>query len=269
MNKKNGSDSWKEAYYAPFDEQSLSEAYAKGASDLQRLSGMHELLKLGDFSQTKNLSKWLTHPSEDIQRYAARLFADVCGHQDVLEFETIMGQPQNAENAYRVLLWLGDTLAPLAVPLILFYWENYREDVTSAERIEFDAYARTALNTILAREVVDACRFPEGPLSGLHAHAETLDRSLFYLEGKPAFLGDMTKELINFAVISYKEQEPFIGGTQIHHLACATGLWCPVQRQQILTEADVHQVLNYVEKVGDEFSWVDAGAKYFYGHKVP
>jgi hypothetical protein len=262
MMKKFGTVPWTMAYYGEPSPSAIGLYKAKGSSDMERLRGLLELLKEGRFEETKNLAKWMTHPSFDIRRYAQQLYADVCDFEEVRKFEDLLELPDTSSEIYFVMSRLGATFSLSAIPMILECWERYSDSRDSL----LDEYVGYALADILSTKVLEGFSLSRPYFEYVVEYGKTFDRNHYYFGGSPLFIGSMTKELVVDAIVCEREKKPFSTGYLGHQVSNLSGIMCPIEIGNMLSEQDVHNVLDYVQKIA-RMKWTP-GVKYFYGHPI-
>ena len=80
---------------------------------------LHDLMR-GDLGRTHELAALVDAPNRDVRQYCHQLLADVCSHEQVDAFRAVLQvDALEPDEVCRVLVRLGDTLSPRAVPVIL------------------------------------------------------------------------------------------------------------------------------------------------------
>ncbi len=257
-----GSIPWAMSYYGPRNPKAIRLFKAKGASDMDRLRGLLELFKEGRFEETKTLAKWMTHPSSDVRRYAQQLYADVCGFEEVAEFWKLLELPETSEDIYFIMSRFGATFSLSAIPLILGFWERHSEPRDPL----LDECVGDVLGDILPEKVMEGFSLSRAYFEHVVEYGKTFDRSQFYFDGRPLYIGNMAKRLVINAVVSNRENEPFSTGYIGHQVSNLSGIICPVEQGKVLSGQDIHNVMDYLHEVA-QMKWTP-GVKYFYGHPI-
>jgi hypothetical protein len=218
-------------------------------------------LKRGRFAAVEELRRFVAHRSYEIREFARQLLADTCNHEQVAIFSAAMGAIADPTELRRIVLHLGECLSPCAIAIMDKLNRTYGEDEETAEDI--------LLSTGVLFDPDETFNTPadQHSIEQLLRMAQgRLPAGCYYYHGRPAFLGDVSKELVTAALISNRERRPVMLVSQNQILTSSTGVTCPVEHGQIVTDEDMEAVFAYVEAVG-RFPW-NKGAKYFFRHQV-
>jgi hypothetical protein len=247
-----GTNLYKRAWYCDIVETDSSE-----------MKGLIRLLsdfKQGRFQEMDHLSALLRSSSDDVRKYALQVFVDVCSHAHVPLLEGALQVSKTLDETRGILLRLGQTLSLEAIP-ILFEWWRELDD------FETDAYVCQSLRTILPLGGVDEYSIRDKDAEALYKEAvSSLDRSSYYYRGRPVFVGDVTKELINACTVAYKERTPCSLGMQPQILSNFSGVKCPVAYGEMISDVSMEQIFSYVKTLA-QMSW-KKGAKYFFHNEI-
>lgn len=231
------------------------EVDAKQTNDqeiLTELVTLLEQLRKGDRQCVLELVPFLTDESFDVRQYSQQLFAHVCCHSDVSAFRDCLEVAEDEFEAARIAFRLGETHSPSAIPLLLdLYQENESDHVNGA----VEAALRLQLGGELEIEspnFENKCRIA----------MDSLDGSLYYYHGNPAFIGNVCKELVTATLIANRDHRPAVLVRQPLILANSSGLPCPLQNGEGVDDELVAEVYSYVRQLAS-MGW-KKGAKYFY-----
>jgi hypothetical protein len=251
--------------YGPVSHESrlqISAELREATAEPRRLRLILELLKKGDLSARDLLVPMLESPHVDVRMYAAELFAYVCTHDQVNLLKRSLIVAQDLDEVMRVISFIGETLSLRAAQML---WE-FREEM-GGEYQEFSGYIHSALTDILCLDGVDEYSLDEP--SARHVFDReimTLDPAKYYYEGKPVFIGDLTKEVITYTAIARTERTKFALVDEPRVLSNFSGINCPVGYGRRVNDDDLGAVLKYTHRIG-RIKW-DKGMKYFYGYPV-
>jgi hypothetical protein len=92
-------------------------------------------------------------------------------------------------------------------------------------------------------------------------------KPVYCYRGQPIFIGTVTKELVEAAIIANREQRPVSLFQQFYILSTFSGIPCPVQHGQTVSGQDVKAVFHYVKSIAQS-GW-KRDVKYFYRFEVP
>lgn len=228
--------------------------------EMALLKSILESLKYGDFSASKELIPLLTSESFDVRQYAHQLFAHVCNHEEAEWFERALDRVSDMYELYRLAMRLGETLSPRAVPMLLRVLELVEDD-------ELAGYVSLGLGIILGPGFADESELRQpGARRFCERMVARLEPNTFYYHGLPVFTGDVTKELVTQALIANRERRPLMIVGVARLLSNFSGIQCPVEPGQMVTDEDVRGVFAYVQKLA-KMEW-DRGPKYFYRHAI-
>src|SRR5262249_52689583 len=184
--------------YGPVSSESRAQISAElkeATSEPRRLRLILELLKKGDLSARDLLVPMLESPYLDVRMYAAELFAYVCTHDQVNLLKRSLVAVEDLDELMRVILFIGETLSIRAAQML---WE-FRQEM-GGEYQEFSGYIHSALTDILSLDGVDEYSLDEpGARRAFDHEVLSLDPTKYYYEGKPVFIGDLTKKVITYA----------------------------------------------------------------------
>jgi len=204
----------------------------------------------------------LESPYVDIRLYSAELFAYVCTHQQVGLLKRSLVVAEDLDELMRVVLLIGHTFSIRAAQLL---WQ-FREEM-GGEYQEFSGYIHTALTDILSLEGVDEYSLDDASArQAFDQEVKSLDPTNYYHEGRPIFVGDLTKAVITYTAIARKERTKFGLVDEPRVLSNFSGINCPVGYGRRVDDDDLGAVLRYT-KVLAGMKWIK-GMKYFYGHPV-
>ncbi len=227
-------------------------------ADMRVLIGILRKLKTGLFSEVNEMVPFLSHPDFDVRQYSHQLFADTCSHDQVHYFKSALETAPDLSEIHRVILRLGQTLSLAAIPLIL----AARHELDDPET---DGYVCGALRNIFPLEGIDEFNIAEEDVLSIFQEAAAgLDQGAYYYRGKPVFVGDITKELINSAAVAHKEGRGLVVVLQAQLLADFSGKPCPVDYGDSITDTKIRVIFDYVRALA-EMDW-RPGKKYFFGH---
>lgn len=229
--------------------------------ELSRLQLIAELLKQGDWSAIDWLLPLLSSKSADTRLYASQLLADVCSHRHVPHLYIPTQEIQEAGELQKQILFLGKTLSPAAIPVLL----KIRSDSADTD---LDGYFHTALHTILPVDGVDEYTMDEVGVDNVYARAlESIDPAQYYFDGQPVFAGDLTKEIITAAGAAYHDQTEFKLSFEPKILSNFSGIPFPIAFGTVVTDAVFRAIIDYSKEIA-AMDWTK-GKKYFYGRPVP
>ena len=197
--------------------------------------------------------------SYDVRQYSQQLFASVCNHKQVKYLENALETTTDPSELQRLVVRLGETLSPSAIPVLLSCKEAHDDD-------ELDEYIGTALRIILFPEMVTESSLSQPNGTGLARAVEELEPSKYYYRGRPVFAGDVTKELVVAAVVANRERRAVVLVRQAQILSNFSGIECPIKHGQPVSDDDMNKVFSYVDVLA-KINW-KAGEKYFYRHPI-
>jgi hypothetical protein len=251
--------------YGPVSQESRTQILAKlreEKNDPRRLRLILELLKKGDWSARDLLVPMLESPYLDVRMYSAELFAYVCTHDQVELLKRSLVVVEDLDELMRVILFIGETLSLRAAQLL---WQ-FREEM-GGEYQEFSGYIHSALTDILSLDGVDEYSLDDpGARQAFDREVMSLDPTYYYYEGKPIFIGDLTKKVITYAAIARTERTKFGLVDEPRVLSNFSGVNCPVGYGRRVDDDGLGAVLKYTEQLGR--IKLEKGMKYFYGHPV-
>jgi hypothetical protein len=225
------------------------------------LRAVLESLKVGQFSAVERLKPFITHSSYDLRQYSHQLFAQVCNHTQVAWFLDALETIEFPEETYRLALRLGETLSCNALPVLRRISERHGDDSEVCE------YILLALNILgNATDVADVAPERDAIRSALDQMEGTLAPPQYVYRGRPVFIGDVTKELVTAALIANREKRPAILLQQPTLLSNFTGMLCPVQGGQTVSDTEMEAVFEYVRKIAKK-PWMK-GTKCFYEFEI-
>src|SRR6478609_1540667 len=142
--------------------------------------------------------------SKDVEtrQYAYSLFASVCVHSETSDLYNSLLRAEAEVEIRRLLLSLGQSLSLSSVRFLLEYRVQIDDEA-------FDQYISDALATLLGIDLSDQISDVGETRQQCEALMVGMDYSVYYFEGKPAFVGDVSKELVTYAVVARREEQPF------------------------------------------------------------
>jgi len=228
----------------------------------RRLRLILELLKKGDLSARDLLVPMLESPYLDVRMYAAELFAYVCRHDQVNLLKRSLVAVEDLDELMRVILFIGETLSIRAAQML---WE-FRHEM-GGEYQEFSGYIHSALTDILSLDGVDEYSLDDpGARRAFDHEVLSLDPTKYYYEGKPVFIGDLTKKVITYAAIARTDRTKFGLVDEPRVLSNFSGINCPVGYARSVDDEGLGAVLRYTSQIAQ--MKLNKGMKYFYGHPV-
>jgi hypothetical protein len=226
---------------------------------MEELCGLLDKIREGDFSKLDNVVRYMTHSSYDIRQYSQQLWAHSCRHDQVASFQDCFATVSDSSELFRLVVRIGETLSPRAIKLLMACKDDFDEP-------ELNGYICSALRIIVGANAVDESSFQNMSYLELTSKLGSLDEAKYYYKGKPIHIGDITKELIVAAFSANKNGIPIILNRQHVILSNFTGRDCPVNNGQIISDKDVHAIMDYVEGIS-KGKW-NAGFKYFFGRSI-
>ncbi|MCS6123648.1 Imm47 family immunity protein [Shewanella baltica] len=242
----------------------IAESFYGHKSEVEEIEKLRELLcafKVGEFGNIQQLILMVDSPNRDVRQYCHQLLAHVCNHDQLDGFRRILNIDLEIDEAQRIIVRLGETLSLNAIPIIF-------DIVDELDDPELYGYASMALHNIFPWDGVDDDDFFVSDKKHSYMRsASELDLQYYYYRGKPIFIGDVAKELINSATVSYKENKPVVLVRQAQILSNFSGVKCPIENAVMVGETKISSVMSYVKTLARSNNW-KKGVKYFYGHEV-
>ena len=197
-----GNIPYKACFYGAVTD-SFSE-YKSEIEDIEKLRALLFAFKAGDFKNINQLVLMVDSPDENVRQYCHQLLAYVCDHKLVDGFRRILNIDLEINEVQRVIVRLGETLSLNAIPIIFDIVDEFDDS-------ELYGFASMALHNIFPWNGIDEDDFfdSDEKYSYMRAASE-LDLHDYYYRGSTVFIGDVTKELINAATVSYKEGKPVV-----------------------------------------------------------
>ena len=248
--------------YGPISDQEVT---TSGNQEIDTLNRLLIEFKNGIFKNIDKLKLMVDSSDEDVRLYCHQLLAHTCNHEEVKFFNRILDMDGlDMYDICRVLSHLGETSSLNAIPIIFEIVDAYDDP---------DLYvdASFALFHIFpyADDYDDEYEiFENNDLKSDYLKTiKSLNPELYYHNGGPLFLGDITKQLIINTSVSFKEQEPVIITEIRQMLSNNTGIICPIDSSEIINDNHMRKVFDYVKQIASHNKW-QAGVKYFYGHQI-
>jgi hypothetical protein len=237
------------------------DGYKSEIEEVEQLRTMLCAFKAGDFQSIQQLVLMVDSLDRDVRQYCHQLLAHVCNHDQVDGFRSILEIDLEIDEAQRVIVRLGETLSLNAIPIIF-------EVIDELDDPELYGFASMALHNIFPWDGIDDEDFFESDKKSSYMSASSeLDLQHYYYRGNPVFIGDVAKELITSATVSYKETKPAVLVRQAQILSSFSGVQCPIENSAMVGDLEFDSVLNYVKTVAGIHNW-KKGAKYFFGNEI-
>ncbi len=254
-----GSTPYKACFYGAVSEN--FEMYKSNIEEVERLRSLLLAFKAGDFKEVQQLVLMVSSPNKDVRQYCHQLLAHVCNHDSVDGFRGVLNIDLDIDEAQRVLVRLGETLSLNAIPIIF-------DIVDEMDDPELYGFASMALDNIFPWPGLDDEDFFESDKKYSYMTlASKLDLQHYYYRGIPVFVGDVAKEVITSATVSYRESRPVVLVRQAQLVSNFSGIQCPIENSMMIGDVEMNSVMNYVKELAGSRDW-KKGSKYFYGYEI-
>jgi hypothetical protein len=235
----------------------LAAAATAAGSNYDRAIAATELLKLGNFSARRQLLDAMSGADVKLRNACCAVYCATARHDDIgLLMEAL--DPAAESDVKAFALYGSHTLSLHTVPYLLALLETW--EGTSLEQKLGDALQALFPPDDNRASTFEALREFYGGL------ADRFDPAVYYLWGKPAFAGDLTRRLITLAAEAKRLGKPLEAFEVPMLLSVWCGLECPVSFASVIDDTTMGRILAYVKSIAS-MEW-RRGGKYFYGHAV-
>lgn len=227
----------------------------------ESLSEVLRQLRSGHLDQADALGPLLLDQDRVVRCRAQREYAHCCSHGQVAAFSAPLEAAEDREEVSWLLMCLGDTLSPAALPLVLAAAEEFDEESISG-------YAAMAIGLLTGFDAIDEYSVQDGRSAEMvrdWAAARATDPDYYY-RGRPLFMGDLVRDMLQEALSAYQSGTPVRFVRQEAILEAASGLACPVSNRAVLGESQLRDLYSFASRIAALD--LPKGAKYYFGHRV-
>lgn len=214
----------------------------------------------GNFAQISELPRISQSSSNnDIRKFALRLFLSAASHNDLMMLSDMIDE--TSENDVSDFCYFSESSLSLqTLPYLLAILETW----------EGTNVGKMVCQTI--GYIIDFLPAQDGECSLDEVASEckmflnTHDQEKYYYAGNEFFVGNLTKQLVNEAMMCKAQGKLYYSDQVPSILSIVTGIKCPVQPGIQITDVVIERIMRYI-KVLSARKWM-SGCKYFYGNII-
>ncbi|MED1666333.1 Imm47 family immunity protein [Brevibacillus laterosporus] len=242
--------------------EDLRNKVINSSDERELILNLTEILKLGDFSVKNALIQLMNNTKDEATlNLCIRVFCSVATHDDIRNVNNLKFLGNIPYDALRTFITCStETLSYEVVPYLLAILEEWNdvEEVVVA--------VKDALDLIVGYENILGEDASIDDIGEYYLNIKNLDAKKYYYEKNLAFPGDLSKMLIERAMVSMNKREMLKMAVIPTLLSIWSGNKCPVEYDTIISDDSYRNIISYV-KVLSDMDW-KKGEKYFYGYNV-